>query len=110
IGGPTGGEGGIRTLGRGLKPYNGLANRPVQPLRHLTVGASFDSWPAKRGIVSQASTQLAEGAGFEPAAPSRARSLSRRLPSTTRPPLRAALPAARSAPVLPCRRQGHGGA
>ena len=28
----TGGEGGIRTLDRGLRPYSGLANRRPQPL------------------------------------------------------------------------------
>ena len=33
----TGGEAGIRTLGTGLSPYNGLANRRLQPLGHLTV-------------------------------------------------------------------------
>ena len=33
----SGGEAGIRTLGRVLKPYNGLANRRLQPLGHLTV-------------------------------------------------------------------------
>ena len=33
----AGGEGGIRTLGRGFSPYNGLANRRLQPLGHLTV-------------------------------------------------------------------------
>src|SRR5262245_51444941 len=33
----VGGEAGIRTLGRVLKPYNGLANRRLQPLGHLTV-------------------------------------------------------------------------
>src|SRR4051812_3154883 len=36
-GGKTGGEAGIRTLGTGLSPYNGLANRRLQPLGHLTV-------------------------------------------------------------------------
>ena len=35
----TGGEAGIRTLGRSLSPYNGLANRRLQPLGHLTVNA-----------------------------------------------------------------------
>src|SRR5436853_3436975 len=30
------GEGGIRTLDTGFSPYNGLANRPVQPLGHLS--------------------------------------------------------------------------
>ena len=32
----NGGEAGIRTLGRVLKPYNGLANRRLKPLGHLT--------------------------------------------------------------------------
>ena len=32
----NGGEAGIRTLGRGFSPYNGLANRRLQPLGHLT--------------------------------------------------------------------------
>jgi hypothetical protein len=35
-GGITGGEAGIRTLDRGLSPYNGLANRRLRPLGHLT--------------------------------------------------------------------------
>src|SRR4029450_12829076 len=34
-----GGEAGIRTLGTGLSPYNGLANRRLQPLGHLTADA-----------------------------------------------------------------------
>jgi hypothetical protein len=32
----NGGEAGIRTLGTGLSPYNGLANRRFRPLSHLT--------------------------------------------------------------------------
>src|ERR1700692_3431072 len=32
----TGGEGGIRTLDRVVRPYNGLANRRLQPLGHLS--------------------------------------------------------------------------
>ena len=32
----VGGEAGIRTLGRAFGPYNGLANRRLQPLGHLT--------------------------------------------------------------------------
>jgi hypothetical protein len=31
------GEGGIRTLGTSLSSYNGLANRPFRPLRHLSI-------------------------------------------------------------------------
>jgi len=38
-GGITGGEAGIRTLGRAFRPYNGLANRRLQPLGHLTADA-----------------------------------------------------------------------
>ena len=34
----SGGEGGIRTPGRGFGPYNGLANRRIQPLCHLSAG------------------------------------------------------------------------
>src|SRR5215212_8647211 len=33
----NGGERGIRTLGRALRPYGGLANRWFQPLTHLSV-------------------------------------------------------------------------
>jgi hypothetical protein len=32
----TGGEGGIRTPDRVVRPYNGLANRRLQPLGHLS--------------------------------------------------------------------------
>ena len=32
----TGGEGGIRTPGTSFSSYNGLANRRLQPLGHLT--------------------------------------------------------------------------
>jgi integrase-like protein len=34
-----GGEAGIRTLDTGFGPYNGLANRRLQPLGHLTADA-----------------------------------------------------------------------
>jgi hypothetical protein len=34
--GNTGGERGIRTLDTGVSPYNGLANRRLQPLGHLS--------------------------------------------------------------------------
>src|ERR1700749_2616883 len=33
----VGGAGGIRTLDRALQPYNGLANRRLQPLGHSSV-------------------------------------------------------------------------
>ncbi len=32
----NGGDGGIRTLDRALQPYNGLANRRLQPLGHVS--------------------------------------------------------------------------
>jgi hypothetical protein len=32
----SGGEGGIRTLDRVVRPYNGLANRRIRPLCHLS--------------------------------------------------------------------------
>src|SRR2546427_9226037 len=35
-GGGRYGEGGIRTPDRGISPYNGLANRRLQPLGHLS--------------------------------------------------------------------------
>ena len=39
----TGGEGGIRTPGRGFSPYNGLANRRIQPLCHLSADGSAEA-------------------------------------------------------------------
>ena len=49
----SGGEGGIRTLGTGFSPYNGLANRRIRPLCHLS-GVRSSSLPrslltARRG-------------------------------------------------------------
>jgi hypothetical protein len=42
-----GGDGGIRTLDRALQPYNGLANRRLQPLGHISVGPICPTrWPA----------------------------------------------------------------
>ena len=38
---PRDGEGGIRTLDRGFSPYNGLANRRLQPLGHLSEQPHF---------------------------------------------------------------------
>ena len=37
----AGGDGGIRTLDRALQPYNGLANRRLQPLGHVSGGADM---------------------------------------------------------------------
>ena len=36
-----GGEGGIRTLGTGISQYNGLANRRIRPLCHLSGVRSY---------------------------------------------------------------------
>src|SRR5258708_14126693 len=42
-----GGERGIRTLDTGVSPYNGLANRRLQPLGHLS-GGQENSLPPRR--------------------------------------------------------------
>ena len=34
---PNGGDAGIRTLDRALQPYNGLANRRLEPLGHVSM-------------------------------------------------------------------------
>jgi len=47
-----GGERGIRTLGTGVSPYNGLANRRIRPLCHLSGGAGILLYPASCGIAS----------------------------------------------------------
>ena len=44
----TGGAGGIRTLDRALQPYNGLANRRLQPLGHSSIGADMPDIGASR--------------------------------------------------------------
>jgi hypothetical protein len=43
-----GGAGGIRTLDRALQPYNGLANRRLQPLGHSSVMADMPDTGASR--------------------------------------------------------------
>src|SRR5437660_3389906 len=45
-----GGEGGIRTLGTGVSPYNGLANRRIRPLCHLS-GVRRYSLPRPRRVL-----------------------------------------------------------
>lgn len=37
----AGGDGGIRTLDRALQPYNGLANRRLQPLGHVSIPSDW---------------------------------------------------------------------
>jgi hypothetical protein len=49
----AGGDGGIRTLDRALQPYNGLANRRLQPLGHVSVHA-------ENGALWKRSPMLAE--------------------------------------------------
>jgi hypothetical protein len=43
-----GGAGGIRTLDRALQPYNGLANRRLQPLGHSSMNADMPDARASR--------------------------------------------------------------
>jgi hypothetical protein len=43
-----GGAGGIRTLDRALQPYNGLANRRLQPLGHSSVTVDMPDAGASR--------------------------------------------------------------
>jgi hypothetical protein len=45
LGKGAGGDGGIRTLDRALQPYNGLANRRLQPLGHISEGQRGFSMP-----------------------------------------------------------------
>jgi hypothetical protein len=46
--GDFGGDGGIRTLDRALQPYNGLANRRLQPLGHISGQADMPDTGASR--------------------------------------------------------------
>jgi hypothetical protein len=48
-----GGDGGIRTLDRALQPYNGLANRRLQPLGHVSGQADMpDTAPSRKRPIS----------------------------------------------------------
>ena len=53
-----GGEGGIRTLGTGVSPYNGLANRRIRPLCHLS-GVRIYILPRLGQAFSRASVRAA---------------------------------------------------
>ncbi len=44
----SGGDGGIRTLDRALQPYNGLANRRLQPLGHVSGTADMPDTATSR--------------------------------------------------------------
>ena len=48
----TGGEGGIRTPGTGFSQYNGLANRRIQPLCHLSAAKSVQHCSLERHLVT----------------------------------------------------------
>ena len=48
VAGDCGGDGGIRTLDRALQPYNGLANRRLQPLGHVSNTADMPDAAAAR--------------------------------------------------------------
>jgi hypothetical protein len=66
-----GGDGGIRTLDRALQPYNGLANRRLQPLGHVSGVESIEIleisllsrgiWRICRGLVKNQVAALAAG-------------------------------------------------
>src|SRR5438874_2152536 len=45
------GEGGIRTPDRGISPYNGLANRRLQPLGHLSNVAALEVSATQESLV-----------------------------------------------------------
>jgi hypothetical protein len=58
-----GGAGGIRTLDRALQPYNGLANRRLQPLGHSSMSADMPDARASRKRQIQITPRLFRGAG-----------------------------------------------
>ena len=49
----SGGEAGIRTLGTGVSPYNGLANRRIRPLCHLSGVPAFSLPRSEIGIPAE---------------------------------------------------------
>lgn len=59
----AGGDGGIRTLDRALQPYNGLANRRLQPLGHVSgpVGMPDVARSRKRQIAGDLKSSQAGG-------------------------------------------------
>src|SRR5215212_8851648 len=58
-----GGAGGIRTLDRALQPYNGLANRRLQPLGHSSISADMPEARASRKRQIQITPRPFGGAG-----------------------------------------------
>src|SRR5689334_6880112 len=63
----SGGAGGIRTLDRALQPYNGLANRRLQPLGHSSISADMPDARASRKRQIQITPRPFRGAGALPA-------------------------------------------
>jgi hypothetical protein len=59
----NGGAGGIRTLDRALQPYNGLANRRLQPLGHSSISADMPDARASRKRQIQITARPFGGAG-----------------------------------------------
>src|SRR5207302_3692879 len=57
-----GGAGGIRTLDRALQPYNGLANRRLQPLGHSSISADMPDASASRKRQIQITPRTFRGA------------------------------------------------
>ena len=78
----AGGDGGIRTLDRALQPYNGLANRRLQPLGHISAsatGAAAEICPTPEAIARPARSAVHRRARR------RNRSARRRAPKGKRP-------------------------
>ena len=64
----SGGDGGIRTLDRALQPYNGLANRRLQPLGHVSGQADMPDTAVSRkrkikGYATRVTQSPATGSG-----------------------------------------------
>ena len=62
-----GGAGGIRTLDRTLQPYNGLANRRLQPLGHSSMEADMPDTGLSRKQI--AACRIRCGKGHVPVGP-----------------------------------------
>jgi hypothetical protein len=60
----SGGDGGIRTLDRALQPYNGLANRRLQPLGHVSTPADMPEVAQSRKRLDSVRSGTANCPGF----------------------------------------------
>ena len=90
--GEIGGDGGIRTLDRALQPYNGLANRRLQPLGHISAaapGAVADICPTPPAIARAAGPRPFRGSASagapDPAIESERRESASRIAPTNNP-------------------------